>query len=66
MSHRPHPLSLSDQQLQCVLAAAASLRPQFRDRYLNDIADQLTARVVTDHAVRQAIVQALARMGAVA
>jgi hypothetical protein len=56
-------LALTDQQLQCVMAAAV-VRPAWRDRFLRAVDDPLQPLdTVADDDVRQAVNTALARMG---
>jgi hypothetical protein len=57
-------LSLSNSQLEMVLDCAKLVRPEYRERYLHDIADQLLPLDErTDDAIRCAVERTLHKMG---
>ena len=60
----PHPISLSDEQLAVVMGGASHVAVAWRCRYLELIADQLTAAPITDDAIRRAVVRSLERIAA--
>jgi hypothetical protein len=55
------PLALTDNQMRLIRHAAASLRPDLRDGFLQTVAAHLTA-TPSDHAVQAAVNIALGRM----
>jgi hypothetical protein len=56
------PLALSDAQLAIVLDAARTVPPEWRSRFLQDIADQLFGRNPSDTDVAAAVEQVVARI----
>jgi hypothetical protein len=60
----PRPLSLNDQQLWMVQAAAVQVPPAWRSRYLEGVADRLLVHEnITDDDVRGAVRGVLERIG---
>ena len=63
----PHPLALSDDQMAVVLTHARLVRPEWRGRFLEDIADQLIRLdVIATADVYQAVNSTLQRIGVAA
>lgn len=60
----PTPISLSDAQLEAVLEGAATVPLDWRKRFLQNLADQLTGYEITDDRVRVAIARVLERIAA--
>jgi hypothetical protein len=51
----PTPISLSDQQLQQIMTAAASLHVADRDAFLRGVAERLRRQVIGDGTVSRAV-----------
>jgi hypothetical protein len=63
----PHPIALTQAQLEIVIDQAQFLPVLWRSRFLDAVADQLLPlATITDDAVQQACARVLARIGVAA
>jgi hypothetical protein len=60
----PHPVSLSDEQLQIVLSCAERIEPAWRNRFLEGLVDELLPiDVITNEVVAEAVSRMSKKMG---